>query len=368
MTAQAGEGRWLAFRTREPLPPDIGVTVAVGAGTPSAEGPLTTAAAQILGLPHVRAAARDAAPLRLAGRASARPARRGRSSSAIPSTPLRSARRWCAWSRRCPASTSPSTARCSWSRVARSRARRTASPSPRRCRTRSARPSARRRPSRSRWGRAEPSLHAAGGELVVLDPAAGPRLSVYSTGLAALKVTVHRVAPADWPAYRTFQERAARDRALPVLPGTRVVVAHGDRRRVDRRARGDRDRSPGRAARRPRPRDRGGGAGQPGRRRAQRWPGRVIQWVQATRIGLDAFVDATRLVAWATALDDGRPLVGYRGRAGRRRRPRADRIRRPGHARPGRAGHGAPRAPGERRRAAPGPRVVVGPDGLAARR
>ncbi len=43
-------------------------------------------------------------------------------------------------------------------------------------------------------GRAEPSLQAAGGELAVLDPAAGPRLSVYSTGLATLKVTVHRVA------------------------------------------------------------------------------------------------------------------------------------------------------------------------------
>jgi hypothetical protein len=46
MTAAAGEGRFVAFRTREPLPPDTGVTVEVGAGTPSAEGPLVTTAAQ----------------------------------------------------------------------------------------------------------------------------------------------------------------------------------------------------------------------------------------------------------------------------------------------------------------------------------
>ena len=43
---RAQEGRWLAFRTTEPLPADSAVTVTVGPGTPSAEGPLTTAKAK----------------------------------------------------------------------------------------------------------------------------------------------------------------------------------------------------------------------------------------------------------------------------------------------------------------------------------
>ncbi len=40
------EGRWVAFRAKEPLPADTQVSVAVGPGTPSAEGPLLTQAAQ----------------------------------------------------------------------------------------------------------------------------------------------------------------------------------------------------------------------------------------------------------------------------------------------------------------------------------
>ncbi len=38
----AEEGRWLAFSALEPLPPDTGVSVVIEAGTPSAEGPLVT--------------------------------------------------------------------------------------------------------------------------------------------------------------------------------------------------------------------------------------------------------------------------------------------------------------------------------------
>jgi hypothetical protein len=42
----AQEGRWLALRPERPLPADSSVTVTVGAGTPSAEGPRRTSAAQ----------------------------------------------------------------------------------------------------------------------------------------------------------------------------------------------------------------------------------------------------------------------------------------------------------------------------------
>ncbi|MEO7730917.1 MAG: alpha-2-macroglobulin family protein, partial [Kofleriaceae bacterium] len=40
------DGRWLAFRVTQALPPDTTVEVAIGAGTPSAEGPNTTKQAQ----------------------------------------------------------------------------------------------------------------------------------------------------------------------------------------------------------------------------------------------------------------------------------------------------------------------------------
>ena len=43
------EGRWLALHLLEPLPPETGVSVTIGPGTPSAEGPLLTEAAQSFG-------------------------------------------------------------------------------------------------------------------------------------------------------------------------------------------------------------------------------------------------------------------------------------------------------------------------------
>jgi uncharacterized protein YfaS (alpha-2-macroglobulin family) len=42
----AQEGRWVAFRAQQPFPPETSISVTVGPGTPSAEGPLTTTQAQ----------------------------------------------------------------------------------------------------------------------------------------------------------------------------------------------------------------------------------------------------------------------------------------------------------------------------------
>src|SRR3990170_3786783 len=46
MAESALEGRWLAFRAKELLPADAAIAVVIGPGTPSAEGPLVTQAAQ----------------------------------------------------------------------------------------------------------------------------------------------------------------------------------------------------------------------------------------------------------------------------------------------------------------------------------
>ena len=59
---------------------------------------------------------------------------------------------------------------------------------------------------------------------------------------------------------------------------------------------------------------------------SERWPGRVIRWVQSTRIGLDAFVDERRLLAWATSLGRRPPAGRRRGRAARPRAPRRGRA------------------------------------------
>ena len=40
------EGRWLAFRATQPFPTETNISVSIGPGTPSAEGPLTTTEAQ----------------------------------------------------------------------------------------------------------------------------------------------------------------------------------------------------------------------------------------------------------------------------------------------------------------------------------
>jgi alpha-2-macroglobulin len=53
------EGRWLAFRATEPLPPETNISVEVGPETPSAEGPLTTTETQVFGFSTY-------APLRIA--------------------------------------------------------------------------------------------------------------------------------------------------------------------------------------------------------------------------------------------------------------------------------------------------------------
>ena len=64
---------------------------------------------------------------------------------------------------------------------------------------------------RSRWGRrSRPCTGKTG--LVVLDPAAGPRLSVYSTNYAALKVRAYAVGPSDWPAFTAFMQTIYRER------------------------------------------------------------------------------------------------------------------------------------------------------------
>lgn len=142
--------------------------------------------------------------------------------------------------------------------------------------------------------------------MVVLDPQ-GPRsVSVFARGHQRLRVRVHRVSPEDWLAFRRGEGRGRGEpRRLPGREvSSRVVepgAQPGDTREVAVDLSDALD----------------GGLGQvvvaveavEGATQGERNQA-VYLWVQATRIGLTAFADATDLTAWTSSLVDGRPLAG----------------------------------------------------------
>ncbi len=155
-------------------------------------------------------------------------------------------------------------------------------------------------------GPAEAALSGPRLDFVVLDPA-GPRaVPVYSVNHPTLRVRVYAVSPEDWPAWHEYRQKAWRDEAA-TPPGRRVIdaalkVAGVPDELVETRV----ELAPALVD----------GLGQlvvvvepavrsPLARRDQA----VRLWVQSTRLGLDAFADRDTLVAWATALSDGRPLA-----------------------------------------------------------
>ena len=156
-------------------------------------------------------------------------------------------------------------------------------------------------------GPAPEALYAPGSDFVVLDPAGAPRFAVYSVNHPALRVQAFAVGPEHWAAWHAYRRTAWRsERATP--PGRRVLDAEW---RVDAPADALAETwidltpaLPGRVGQLVVLVEPARLAREPGRRDA------VRVWVQATRIGLDACADGEMLVAWATALEDGRPLSG----------------------------------------------------------
>ncbi|HEX8336840.1 MAG TPA: DUF6049 family protein, partial [Pyrinomonadaceae bacterium] len=166
-------------------------------------------------------------------------------------------------------------------------------------------------------GPAPPGLFSTGSGFVVLDPAGGPNFSVYSVNQPALKVNLYAVTPEDYGTYRAhmrgaagyYDEKAKRQQPGPPgrLVSTKTVEVKG---RPDETAETRLDLSPALK----------GGRGnvfvvveptvyaEPQNRR--RGTQAVRAWVQVTGIGLDAFADREELVGWASSLADGRPLEG----------------------------------------------------------
>ncbi|HXK10111.1 MAG TPA: alpha-2-macroglobulin family protein [Vicinamibacteria bacterium] len=155
-------------------------------------------------------------------------------------------------------------------------------------------------------GAAPPTLYAPGGDFVVLDPAGPKAFTVLSVNHESLRVLAWAVGPGDWAAWQGYRQRAWRNEAGAVPPGRLVIdttLRVGGE--PDAVAQTSVDLAPAFV----------GGLGQvvlvvrpttpaePRRREA------VETWVQSTRIGLDAFADRETLVAWVNDLADGRPLA-----------------------------------------------------------
>ncbi len=159
-----------------------------------------------------------------------------------------------------------------------------------------------------RVGSAEQNLYAQGGYMTVIDPSSKPTFSIYSTNLNNVKVRLYAVEPQNW---RQFQQYVARlnydDGKRPAIPGRLVfdevvaIAAKPDEMvetRIDVSKALD------------------GGYGnvivdiEPTVRKDKYDRTRIFTWLQATQIGLDAFVDNTELVGFATELKTGKPLAG----------------------------------------------------------
>ncbi len=294
--------RWLAFRPEAPLPPDTAVEVSVGPCTPSAEGPRVTNGAL--------------------------------SWSFRTYGPFRVRRSECGWNGRCtpfdpwrieltnpidPKTLARSVVRVepelpglkleSWGDTlairglprGRTSYRVTLSSALRDAFGQALDPGG---ATAFAVGAAPASLHAPGGDFVVLDPSAGPALSVYSTNHASLRVEAFAVTPDDWSAWHAYRQKGWRNETA-TAPGRRVIdttlrVANQPDSLVESRI----DLRPALQ----------GGLGQlvvvirPTSPSSERRHEAIRAWVQATRIGLDAFADEESLVAWASDLASGRAL------------------------------------------------------------
>ncbi len=164
-----------------------------------------------------------------------------------------------------------------------------------------------------RVGDAMPNLAATAEGLSVLDPYSQANFSIFSINHDQLKVSLYAVAPEHWGQYAAFMReaqqyryrRGQRDRTMPPIGRLISSKVIDVAKKQDDLAETPIDLKPAL--------NEGLGhvivnveAVQPPR---TEWERRSLQvWVQATGIGLDAFVDQSNLTGWTTSLKDGKPL------------------------------------------------------------
>jgi len=309
LSSNAQEGRWLAFRAEQSLPADSDISITIGPGTPSAEGPLVTRSSQTYSF-------RTYAPLTIE-------------------------RHRCGWDENeCPpfapffitfnnpldvevfeeimleiepelpgasASIVGNTITIEGATSGRTTYRVTVSGS---VQDIFGQTLGQDETLTFRVGSAPSSLSGPSEQLVTVDPSAEkPLFTVYSINYDRLQVRAYAVEPSDWNAYKTYQQNYYREDNPPTPPGQKVLDETISLDAVDDALTEtavdlsealdgdyghliviveppssilslDRD------------------------RRYQT----IQAWVQVTQIGLDAFVDHSEMVVWATKLQDGSPI------------------------------------------------------------
>jgi len=310
LAKDTGEGRWLAFVAKEPLPADAAIVVAIGPGTPSAEGPLVTGTAQ-------RYEFRTYAPLRVV-------------------------RHGCGWyGDECPplaplfvefnnpldldayqesmlriepalpgatVDVSGNVITIHGNTAGRTTYTVTVDQT---IQDSFGQTLGKAAVLSFKVGSAEPSLIGPQADFVTLDPASkSPALTVYTINYKSLKVRAYQVQPSDWTEYRSYiqeyyyQENApeppgrlAMEKTIPLGGTPDVLLETG----IDLSSALEEGVGHLVVIVEPEPR--------PSRKDGYYYPV-VRAWVQVTQIALDAFSDAGQAVAWATALKDGSPLEG----------------------------------------------------------
>lgn len=164
---------------------------------------------------------------------------------------------------------------------------------------------------------ADPALFATGDGLVVLDPAGPHAFTVYSINYPQLRVAIYKTTPEDWGQFRRYQgTRLTNTREVQAPPGK--LISDGV---IDVKAGRDQlietaidlsaalEGGYGQVFVKVEPVERSEDRGKPVTVNANR-SYKAESWVQVTEIGLDAFADQNKLIAWANSLKDGRPLAG----------------------------------------------------------
>jgi len=307
-TAKADEqdGRWLAFRTTQKLPPDASIEVVIATGTPSAEGPNRTTEDQTFTF-------RTYPPLKVVDTKcnyDGEPCRPGQAlpielnnpldvdkfdAKQITVTPAIPKMKVVHHGRRIGilGATRPNTLYTA-----------TISPS---LADDFGQTLGHTETATYKVGDLEASFDAPSG-MVVLDPAAAkPTYDVFTTQHDELAVRLYRVEPKDLDAYALYQANMWNRDHPPALPGKKVFDAKIKTSGKDAHSETKVDLMPAMNAR---------GLGHvlavvephPWNRRYAE-PDQVT-WIQSTRLGLDAHVDNDHLLAFVTELDTGKPAAG----------------------------------------------------------
>ncbi len=169
--------------------------------------------------------------------------------------------------------------------------------------------------------KADSILVGSGQNFMTVDPSVSkPVFSVYAINYSKLDVKVYAVQPSDWSDFKTYLNQWRNDGATPQMPGRRVYdesmkldIPDDTLSQVDINLARFTDGDFGHFIVVVAPPK---GLLEDDNARWRRVSQTIITWVQVTQIGLDVYTDHSEMVAWTTDLKDGTPLLGVSIQAG----------------------------------------------------